>query len=100
MRRDILEFDERRGRAEMRGLVVSDDLDEFNYELRRMLGRGFTKDGKTRWISNIDGDELAARRLSGDRDAIAFTESGYKDREALRRLLRRFPQWRCSEGCV
>jgi hypothetical protein len=99
MRRDILEADER-GRVEMRGLVVSDDLDEFNYELRRMLGKGFTKDGRKRWISNIDPDELKALSTNGDRDARAFEESGYKDREALRRLLRRFPQWRCSEGCV
>jgi hypothetical protein len=99
VRRDILEADER-GRVETRGLVVSDDLDEFNYELRRMLGRGFTRDGKSRWISNIDIDELEALYLGGDRDAAAFMESGYKDREALRRLLRRFPQWRCSEGGV
>jgi hypothetical protein len=86
MRRDILETDER-GRVEMRGLVISDDTDEFNYELRRILGRGFTKDGTKRWITNIDVDELNAKALDGDRDAIAFKESGYKDREALRRLL-------------
>ena len=84
----------------MRGLVVSDDTDEFNHELMRMLGKGFTKDGHSRWISNIDADELNALRLNGDKDAAAFTESGHKDREALRRLLRRFPQWRGSEGGI
>jgi hypothetical protein len=99
MRRDVLEVDDR-GRVELRGLVVSDDTDEFNAELKRYLGRGFTKDGTKRWISNIDGDELNALCLGGDRDALAFRESGRRDREALRRLLRRFPRWRCSEGGV
>ena len=99
MRRDIIEEDGR-GRVEMRGLVVSDGTDGFNDELRRMLGKGFTKDGTKRWISNIDADELNALCLNGDRDALDFTGSGHKDREALRRLLRRFPQWRCSEGGI
>jgi hypothetical protein len=35
-----------------------------------------------------------------DRDALDFLASGYSDRRALRRLLSRFPEWRCSEGAV
>jgi hypothetical protein len=99
MRRDILEADER-GRVEMRGLVDSDDIDKFNADLRNLIGKGFTKSGNMRHVANVDEDEITALYLNGDIDAIAFKESGYKDREALRRLLYRFPQWRCSEGCV
>jgi hypothetical protein len=100
MRRDILEADERQGRVEMRGLVDSTDIDEMNARERILLGRGFTSVGGFRKVANVDGEELMALCMRGDCDALDFAASGYSDRRALRRLLRKFPQWRCSEGCV
>lgn len=99
MRRDIMETNER-GRVELRGLVDSDGIDWLNAEERIANARGFTKNRMFRKVANIDPEELNALRLNGDIDAVAFGESGGTDRRALRNLLRRFPQWRCSEGGV
>jgi hypothetical protein len=99
MRKDIITEDEQ-GRVEMRGLVDSGDIDELNAGLRLILGKGFTGGGTFRHTANIDRDEWAALLMNMDRDALDFEASRWSDKDALRRLLRRFPQWRCSEGGV
>ncbi|MDR1979546.1 MAG: hypothetical protein LBQ42_12500, partial [Synergistaceae bacterium] len=99
MRQSIIEADER-GRVEMRVLVDSGDIDELNAEERKRLGLGFTAGGTARKVANIDEDEILALCAAMDRDALDFLASGYSDRRALRRLLSRFPEWRCSEGAV
>jgi hypothetical protein len=99
MRKDIITEDGQ-GRVEMRGLVVSDDIDEFNADERKIIGRGFTLGRTMRKVANIDPDELAALCAKGDKDALDFLASGYASRRALKKLLHRFPAWRCSEGCL
>ena len=83
----------------MRAFVDSDDMDEFNAE-RRKLGKGFTKAGTGRWVANIDVDEFNALLMKMDKDALDLEASGWRDVRALRRLLTRFPAWRCSEGGI
>jgi hypothetical protein len=99
MRKDVITEDER-GRVEVRGLVNSDDIDRLNADEAVFLGKGFTKGRTMRKVANIDPDELSALCIAGDSDALDFMASGYSDRKALRRLLVRFPQWRCSEGAI
>lgn len=98
MRQDIFLEDERRGLAEMRVLVDSDDIDKLNAEERRRLGKGFTQGRTMQKLANIDADEYNALLMNMDRDALDFEASGRSDRKALIRLLTRFPVWRCSEG--
>jgi hypothetical protein len=97
MRQDILELGPQ-GRVEIRGLVDSDDIDRLNADDRIILGLGFTLLRSMRKIANIDADELSALCLQGDIDALEYTV--YSNPKALKRLLIRFPAWRCSEGAV
>lgn len=100
MRRAILDIDEKTGLAEMRALVDSDDIDQMNMEMRRADPRGFTQGKTLRRVANIDGEEYQALLMKLDRDALDFEASGRRDKTALRRLLARYPQWKCSEGGV
>lgn len=97
MRRQVLEMD-RRGPVEIRGLVDSDDIDALSAEERRENGGGFTLGRAFRKVANIDEDFFNALCLNMDKDALDFAASGYRDRGALRCLLARFPNLRCSEG--
>ena len=97
MRRDILEMDER-GPVTIRGLVDSEAVDALSAEERKEIGRGFTAGRTFRKVANIDADFFNALCLNMDKDALDFAASGYRDRNALRRLLFRFPDLRCSEG--
>ena len=89
-----------RGLAEMRVLVDSDDIDKLNADERRTFGKGFTRGRTMRKLANIDGEEYNALLMNMDKDALDFEASGRSDRQALRRLLARFPAWRCSEGGI
>ena len=100
MRREAIEYDERRGLAEMRVLVDSGATDECNAAERRSVGKGFTHGRTMRKLANIDADEYNALLMNMDRDALDFEASGRSDRRVLNRLLARFPAWRCSEGGV
>lgn len=85
---------------ELRVLVNSDDIDEMNATERKTFGRGFSTGRTMRKLANIDADEYNALLLNLDRDALDFEASGQRDRNALNRLLARFPAWRCSEGGI
>ena len=100
MQRTILEYDEKTGLAAMRALVDSDETDAFNADERRRIGRGFTQGGTMRQLANINILEYNALLMNMDRDALDFEASGMRDMRALRRLLVRFPAWRCSEGGI
>lgn len=83
----------------MRSLVVSDDIDELNAQERKQ-GKGFTAGRTMRKLANIDADEYNALLMKMDKDALDLEASGWRDMRALRRLLTRFPAWRCSEGGI
>lgn len=62
-------------------------------------GNGFIREnGKLagRLIANIPVDEAAMLEANYDLDYLAFKHNN--DKAALRRLLQRFPYWRCSSG--
>lgn len=64
-------------------------------------GKGFIREnGKIvgREVARIPVDEAAMLRANYDFDYLAFSENN--DKAALRRLLKRFPHWRCSEGGI
>lgn len=64
-------------------------------------GKGFIREnGKIvgREVARIPVDEAAMLRANYDLDYLAFSENN--DKAALRRLLKRFPHWRCSEGGI
>lgn len=76
----------------------TDDVERENWE-GVQSGNGFIRqNGKLvgRLIANIPVDEAAMLEASYDIDYLAFTRNN--DKNALRRLLKRFPYWRCSSG--
>jgi hypothetical protein len=83
----------------LRGRVHDEEVLHAASILRRQ-GKGFTRDRGFRRIAAIDPERLTAVMLQGDKDALDFAASGYRDRKSLRRLLRKFPEWRTSEGAV
>jgi hypothetical protein len=83
----------------LRGKVHDDEVLQAASLLRRQ-GKGFTKDKGMRRIAAIDPERFNAVMLQGDKDALDFAASGYRDRKSLRRLLFKYPEWRTSEGAV
>jgi len=99
MRREVIE-ERPHGLVEMRVHVDSSETDELNAAERRAAGLGFTAGRTMRKIANIDEDEFNALLKNMDKDALDFEASGRSDSRHLRRLLSRFPAWRCSEGGI
>ena len=100
MRQDVLDIDEKQGSVEIRSLVDSTSLDAANSEEKRLIGKGFTQNHTMRKIANIDPNDWHLLLLQMDKDALAFEASGMTDKKAFKRLLLRFPEWRCSEGGI
>lgn len=79
----------------------TDDEERINWESVQS-GKGFIHDSKGniagRHIANIPVEEAAMLRAVYDIDFLSFDMNG--DRNALRRLLKRFPHWRCAEGRI
>ena len=86
--------------VKLRFFVDSEETDKLNCIERKLLGKGMTAGGNMRKVANIDEEELYALIANGDIDALDFAHSGYSDKYALRRLLQKFPRWRCSEGAI
>lgn len=64
-------------------------------------GKGFIRENgevKGRLIANIPVDEAAMLEAAYDLDYLAFSRNN--DKAALKRLLKRFPYWRCSSGGI
>ena len=99
MREVVLE-EQARGTIELRSCVNSYELDKLNEMERIRNGRGFTRDGNMRALTNISVDYIHSLVNQGDKDAVAFMASGFRDLKALSRLAYRFPQFRSSEGAI
>lgn len=67
-----------------------------NY-LSRMNGhKGWNKERTRKQLADIPVDDLNALVAVNDMDAIVFSQSSGKEaKTALKRLLVRFPEWRC-----
>lgn len=65
-------------------------------------GKGFIRDNHGhvagRLVANIPVEEAAMLEAQKDLDYLSFSLNG--DKAAFRRLLARFPYWRCSEGGI
>ena len=66
-------------------------------------GKGFIyEDGQhfpsARLVAQIPAEEAAMLEANYDLDYLAFSRN--RDKAAFKRLLKRFPHWRCSSGGV
>ena len=78
--------------------INSDDVERENWR-QVQEGKGFIREnGKLvgRLIANIPVEEAAMLEANYDLDYLAFSRNN--DKAALKRLLKRFPYWRCSGG--
>lgn len=91
--------------VKVRHIYNADDIYEEN-ALARKDGRGFTRGrhgfvGNMRRVASIPIDDLERLAANGDMDAVvAIAESGENAQKALRRLILKHPEWRCSEGAI
>lgn len=68
-----------------------------NMHERNEIGRGFSPDRNSRKIASIPMDDMMALIAAKNVDAIAAMQG---DDQAMRRLIRAHPEWRCSEGGI
>ena len=81
--------------------INTDDAERENWRSVQQ-GKGFIRDERGnisgRLVAQIPADEAAMLEHVKDIDYLSFSRNG--DKTALRRLLKRFPYWRCSEGGI
>ena len=81
--------------------INTDDAERENWQ-HVQQGKGFIRDERGnvagRFVANIPVEEAAMLEAQKDLDYLSFSRNG--DKNALRRLLKRFPYWRCSEGGI
>lgn len=96
------EIRERGEEIELKNHINTDVEERLNWENVQAVGKGYIRDkrGKIigREIARIPVEEAAMLEAMCDLDYLSFTRT--QDKAALRRLLKRFPYWRCSEGGV
>lgn len=103
--------DKRQFLTEDKGKIIlethynTDVYEEHNYQQKKG-GKGFTKKsngsrGNLRLVASVPVEEIIRLELEGCRDAkMALFGSGPESDEALRRLIRKHPEWRSSEGAI
>lgn len=81
--------------------INTDEEERLNWE-HVQHGKGFIHDSKGniagRLVANIPVEEAAMLESQKDLDYLSFSRNG--DKNAFRRLLQRFPHWRCCEGGI
>ena len=81
--------------------INTDDEERINWQSVQQ-GKGFIRDDKNhiigREIARIPVDEAAMLEAQCDLDYLSFTRNN--DKAAFRRLLKRFPYWKCCEGGI
>ena len=79
--------------------INTDDEERINWQSVQD-GKGFIRDEKNhvigREVARIPVEEAAMLEAIHDLDYLSFSRNN--DKAALRRLLKRFPYWRCSSG--
>ena len=81
--------------------INTDEEEQLNWQ-QAQAGKGFIYDEKGnlagREIARIPVEEAAMLEAMCDLDYLSFSRNG--DKNAFRRLLKRFPHWRCCEGGI
>ena len=81
--------------------INTDDEEKINWK-QRQQGKGFIYDKyqhlAARQIALIPVEEAAMLEALGDIDYLSFSLNG--DKNALRRLLKRYPHWQSCEGSI
>lgn len=85
------------GRFELKTVIPTDDLGAAASQMKKIIGKGFTKERTLRHVAEIPLDELVALGHSGCDDAVA---AAMGDDQAMKRLIRQHPEWRVSEGGI
>lgn len=78
--------------------INTDDEQRLNWESVQ-YGNGFIRENEKllgREVARIPLEEAAMLEANYDLDYLSFSRNN--DKAALRRLLSRFPHWRCSGG--
>ena len=81
--------------------INTDEAERDNWKNLQQVGKGFIREnGKIvgREVARIPMEEAAMLEAQYDLDYLSFSRNN--DKAAFRRLLKRFPHWRCSEGSV
>ena len=95
------EFEERGDEYTLRNYFNTDDEQRMNWETAQQ-GKGYIYNDRQklvgREIARIPVDEAAMLETMCDLDYLSFTRNN--DKNAFRRLLARFPHWRCCEGGI
>lgn len=80
--------------------INTDEIEKENWA-KTQAGKGFIREGSKvvgREIAQIPAEEAAMLEAQYDLDYLAFSRNN--DKAALRRLLKRFPHWRCCSGGI
>ena len=95
------ELTERGDEVMLRNYINTDDEERLNWESVQN-GQGFIRDKNNsviaREIARIPVEEAAMLEALCDLEYLSFTRNN--DKAAFRRLLKRFPYWRCCEGGI
>ena len=94
-------LEERGDEIQLLNHINTDDTERDNWQ-QVQQGKGFIRDEHGhvagRHIADIPTDEAAMLEAQYDLDYLSFSRNG--DKNAFRRLLQRFPHWRCCEGGI
>ncbi len=95
------EIEERGEELKLTTHINTDEAERENWESVQS-GKGFMYDSKGnisgREIARIPVEEAAMLEAQYDLDYLSFSRNG--DKNALRRLIGRFPHWKCCEGGI
>lgn len=96
------EFSENSDELKLVNHLNTDDAERLNWHQAQSAGKGFMRGEKGeingRLVAQIPPEEAAMLEHNLDLDWLSFTRN--HDRAAFRRLLKRFPYWKCCEGGV
>ena len=92
------EVEELGGEVRLLNHINTDEEERLNWE-QAQQGKGYIRDKISgRLVANIPIEEAAMLEAMKDLDYLSFSRSG--DKNAFRRLLKRFPHWRSCEGGI
>jgi hypothetical protein len=91
------------GEVTLTKVVDTTAIDKDNAELRKELGKGYTKNRLMRAVADIPMEFLNVCALNGDVAAKALLDTDPDPvirRKALRNFLYKYPEFRISEGMI